>query len=92
MPDHVHLFACATKASYGVRKWAAWWKRGVSSALGISEGLLWQKGIWDRRIYSWDKYQEKIDYVIKNPVRAGLVEEESLWPFQGMIHQVGWFD
>jgi putative transposase len=60
--------------------------------LECGENRLWQKGLWDTRIYSWDSYREKLNYVMANPVRAGLVEESDAWPYQGMIHQVGWFD
>lgn len=93
MPDHVHLFAReSTRYTRGIRAWAGWWKRRVSVALGYKQATLWQSVIWDTRVYSSESYQQKVDYVMKNPVRADLVIEPQLWPYQGMIHQVGWFD
>jgi hypothetical protein len=34
---------------------------------------------------SSESYSEKWDYVVANPVRAGLVRRAEDWPFQGEI-------
>ena len=93
MPDHLHLFARERNVrSCSIARWTGWWKHQIAVLLECGENRLWQKGLWDTRIYSWDSYREKLNYVMANPVRAGLVEESDAWPYQGMIHQVGWFD
>jgi putative transposase len=91
MPDHIHLL-CREAAQYAcsVNQWAQWWKREVSIALGHGEGELWQSGIWDRRLYSPKAFEQKVDYIKKNPVGAGLVRNPSAWPYSGAIHDVRW--
>jgi uncharacterized protein YktB (UPF0637 family) len=69
-----------------VKAWASWWKRRATNVLGYKEEALWQQGLWDTRLYSWDAYRAKLDYVSKNPARARLIDEDGAWPYQGMIH------
>ena len=93
MPDHIHLFAREqSQICCSIGEWVGWWKRIATGLLGLREGELWQRGFWDRRIYSCDLYSEKIDYIRNNPVRAKLVSQPDLWKYQGVVHQLGWFD
>ncbi len=52
-------------------------KRDISHRLPTQ----WQKGSFDHRIRSYEHYLEKRDYVLMNPVRAGLVSKTSEWPY-----------
>jgi putative transposase len=92
MPDHIHLFAREqVRDRCSVDRWVSWWKSRSSHMLGCGEGKLWQRALWDTRLYSCESYQQKIDYVQQNPVRAGLVSASHLWRFQGVMHPLGWF-
>jgi len=35
-------------------------------------------------------YDEKWDYVVDNPLRAGLVERAQDWPYQGELNVLSW--
>jgi putative transposase len=92
MPDHVHLFA--QPSAHNARQRAAWlkmWKsvsaRQLCSALGATPPL-WQADTFDHILRSTESYSAKWDYVLANPVRAGLVQSSHLWPWQGEIHSL----
>jgi putative transposase len=84
MPDHIHLFiAGADDFDLGV--WVRGLKRVVAAAVSGGRGGLWQRGFFDHLIRNSESYSEKWDYVLENPVRAGLVSSADKWPFQGEI-------
>jgi len=89
MPDHVHFFARASRTAHPMRSWIKMWK-SVSSRIIMREqampGTLWQKDYFDRYVRSNENYTEKWTYVEANPVRAGLVESATDWPYRGRIH------
>jgi len=91
MPDHIHLFCTPGQTPmYSLKRWAAYWKRLVSTELSAGQDNLWQKDCWDTQMRGLDQYNEKLAYVRQNPVRKGLVEGASLWPYQGRIFEIRW--
>ena len=46
----------------------------------------WQKTFFDHVLRSEESYEEKWHYVRENPVRAGLVQNWSEWPYCGEMH------
>ncbi|MBD3359390.1 MAG: hypothetical protein GF365_01635 [Candidatus Buchananbacteria bacterium] len=42
---------------------------------------IWQPGFYDFNIYSNKKFQEKLDYIHTNPLKAGLVKDISLYKY-----------
>ena len=86
MPDHVHLFVrLNTETTLGL--WVRGLKRAISSRLADAESL-WQPGFFDHVVRHSESYSEKWAYVAANPVRAGLVDHESKWPYQGEIVRI----
>jgi REP element-mobilizing transposase RayT len=89
MPDHVHLFARPVSTADPLATWMKAWKsissRKLATTLGITPPV-WQVGYFDRYLRSDESYTQKWDYVVQNPVRAGLVSSSSNWPHQGEIH------
>jgi len=83
MPDHVHLFV---RLPHDLRLGTciAALKRVVAAAVTGGRGI-WQRGFFDHVIRNSESYSEKWNYVRKNPVRAGLVQNADEWPFQGEI-------
>jgi REP element-mobilizing transposase RayT len=95
MPDHVHLIFTplinhAARETYSLAEIMDAIK-GVSAhkinrALGCV-GKVWQTESFDRVLRSSEKLDEKVTYVLNNPVRRGLVsvpqEYRWLW-FSGM--------
>jgi REP element-mobilizing transposase RayT len=87
MPDHVHLFVALFPGSTSLSLWIKSLKNTLSKILR-HESLPaphWQKGFFDHVLRSHDSYDQKWDYVAENPVRAGLVQTRTDWPFQGTI-------
>jgi putative transposase len=90
MPDHVHLLCVPGVIEYPtVRRWAGYWKRLAGSHCGTLKGAF-QADCWDTQMRSREQYDEKLAYMMANPVRARLVEATEAWPYRGRVHDVGW--
>ncbi len=87
MPDHLH-FLCGPGAA-GHSVWDllrrvhgastnALWKTGW-------EGRMWQPHGFDVLLESEEAVLEAGEYVLNNPVRAGLVEAAEEWPWAGQL-------
>jgi len=84
MPDHVHLLmspseTCSVVTFVGQFKnlvLRSSWKHGVV-------GSFWQPGFWDHFLRADEDLKVAVEYVLANPVRAGLVEDSSLYPYSG---------
>jgi REP element-mobilizing transposase RayT len=90
MPDHVHLFAALRDEACSLSIWVKSLKNTLSKSLREmgTPGPHWQKGFFDHLLRSHDSYDQKWEYVIANPVRAGLVSRSVDWPFQGVINDL----
>ena len=53
------------------------WKRWLATR----HSIVWQDGFFDHRLRSLESAVEKANYIRLNPVRAGLVEHASDWPY-----------
>ena len=88
MPDHVHLFAKASRESKRMATWMQMWKSVSARSFGKAFGAVapvWQSDYFDRYLRSGESYSEKWMYVELNPVRAGLVAKAEDWKFRGRI-------
>lgn len=85
MPDHVHVLLTPSPThsvntfigqvkNLGQRK--AW-------SLGV-RGAFWQRSFWDHCLRESECLQEKIDYILDNPVRAGLTTDREGYPHSGV--------
>jgi putative transposase len=84
MPDHIHLilnFSDETPMTKIVGNWKSW--------LAKSEGIRWQKNFFDHRLRNDDEAGQKAEYVLLNPVRAGLVARVEDWPYIWLADKVG---
>ena len=92
MPDHLHLFcAPATQLADPILKWVSFWKSESARRWPrCSEVPIWQRHFWDRQLRRGESYDEKWDYVVANPVRAGLVSDAENWPYQGELNELRW--
>jgi REP element-mobilizing transposase RayT len=75
MPDHVHLLA-GFPAEGGFAATVRYWKHWTTRHLGIE----WQRDFFDHRLRREESVREKADYILQNPVRAGLVDDWHRWP------------
>jgi putative transposase len=88
MPDHIHLFAAFSPESISLSNWVKSLKNSLSKCLRSNRvpAPHWQKGFFDHILRSDESYQEKWEYVRRNPVRAGLVQRPDDWQFAGEIY------
>jgi putative transposase len=86
MPDHPHLFAEPGEQPLPFDTWVTVWKTGVTRILKIPE-FRWQAASFHHRIRSYEDYNEKLNYMNENPVKAGLVERIEDWPYRGDVFQ-----
>jgi putative transposase len=74
MPDHLHLIAYFPEdISTIVHKWKRWTSRNLA--------IDWQRDFFDHRLRRDESFDEKADYILQNPVRAGLVKTSEEWPY-----------
>lgn len=94
MPEHVHLFCAPARHDHlSVKRWVDYWKTIASLHWPRREEQpVWQVDGWDTQLRQGESYSEKWRYVRQNPVRAGLVEHEDDWPYQGELSVLRWHD
>ena len=93
MPDHIHLFCAPRDVSVGLKRWMKYWKSQVSLHWPRpAEQPIWQLDFWDTQLRRGENYDEKWDYVWRNPVRKGLVAKPEDWPYAGEINVLAWHD
>ncbi|MCC7300832.1 MAG: transposase [Verrucomicrobia bacterium] len=85
MPDHIHLFVRIGRDSK-LNDFVRLLKQVLTNELGLKD--VWQPGFFDHLLRHSESYSEKWNYVRKNPVRAGLVEQVEDWPWQGEIVRI----
>ena len=85
MPDHLHIIAKSPRDP-DITRVLGELKRDYSHRLPTE----WQKGGFDHRLRSYEHYLEKRDYILMNPVRAGLVSKMSDWPYSAWWETKGY--
>jgi hypothetical protein len=75
MPDHLNLFcAPGTQISEPLLPWVSFWKSESARGWPHPQNIpIWQRHFWDTQLRRGQSYDEKWEYVLANPVRAGLV-------------------
>ncbi len=76
MPDHVHALLRFPQPENSMRKTISNFKRWTAHRGGFE----WQRDFFDHRLRRDESAHEKADYILMNPVRAGLVESPEMWP------------
>lgn len=54
----------------------------------VERSSVWQRGFFDHLLRNSESYAQKWNYVLENPVRAGLVSAAEDWPFAGEIVEI----
>lgn len=70
-----------------MKYWKQWTSKRIKRECGI-EGAIWHKQFFDHVIRNNERYAKKKEYVINNPVRAGLVKHSLDWPWLGELNQL----
>jgi REP element-mobilizing transposase RayT len=82
MPDHIHLLVQLTEGSLNqlVQQLKSRSAVMINRQFGTN-GTIWSKGFYDHALRRHESIQSISDYIIHNPVRAGLVAHPSKYPF-----------
>jgi REP-associated tyrosine transposase len=78
MPDHIHLLL--SPQGVALERVMALIKGGFSHQLA-SKLPVWQRGFTDRRVRDRNEFEMRRDYIHENPVRAGMLQLPTLYPF-----------
>ena len=87
MPNHVHVLI-EQKISLPkiLQSWKSYTGRwamahNVELGLGVPPGHFWMREYWDRFIRDEDHFNRVVNYIRENPVKAGLCDKASDWPW-----------
>lgn len=83
MPDHWHgLVELGTmdELSMLINRFKGVTARAVNARLGV-RGHVWSKGFHDRALRADDDVTAAARYIVRNPIRSGLVAHAGLYPF-----------
>jgi REP element-mobilizing transposase RayT len=83
MPNHVHVLAEIIDGwplGRIMHSWKSYTAHEINKALGKT-GPVWQREYFDRYIRDDRHYSAVIEYIHRNPVKAGLVKEADEWEF-----------
>ncbi|RPH91990.1 hypothetical protein EHM69_12535 [candidate division KSB1 bacterium] len=78
MPDHIHLIVKMI-APVTLPRWMNCFKSYVARQL--NQGPIWQRGYWSEVVPSIPFLEQKLLYIHENPVRAGLVQDATQYPW-----------
>ncbi|MFP3903000.1 MAG: REP-associated tyrosine transposase [Armatimonadota bacterium] len=90
MPDHIHFFCRTDEDHHTLSRFIGTFKSITTRRAwnhGIS-GRIWQREFHDHLLRTAEAYQEKIEYVRRNPVRAGLCEDADDYLLSGKFHDL----
>jgi REP element-mobilizing transposase RayT len=74
MPDHLHAIIAFPREP-GMKTAVSNWKKFAAREYGVK----WQRDFFDHRLRSQHELQEKMSYILMNPVRKGLCERAEEW-------------
>ena len=77
MPDHLHALLSFPPSGKPLRLVVSKWKEWTAKQLGLE----WQDDFFEHRLRREESRREKADYILANPVRAGLISRPEDWPF-----------
>ena len=92
MPDHLHI-AVSPKDSKNlstiIKEFKTYTTQIGWKYMGI-KGKLWQKSYYDHIARRQEDLVSICRYILANPVRKELVEDDEDWQYSGMIDPLPW--
>lgn len=86
MPDHVHLLLEGSAAQSDFRRFMRVVRQRTTVAYHrLRSGALWQDGYYERVLRRADQTEVVIDYILANPIRAGLVANAVDYPYSWSV-------
>lgn len=84
MPDHLHLLLSGNNPDSNIKKCLDMFKQKTGFWLSKNnESVKWQKDYYDHFIMSEENLDIHINYILNNPVRAGIVRYWKEYKFKG---------
>lgn len=84
MPDHIHTIIVADGNKSIIAFVQAFKSKATIESYGHGfEGKIFQARFYDRFIRTDQSLENEIRYVLENPVRKGLVDDSSKYPYSG---------
>jgi REP element-mobilizing transposase RayT len=82
MSDHVHVLLTPLAGTSVVRFIQAVKSRTTHAYWAVGgDGKLWQRGFYDHVVRREESTSRTAEYILANPVRAGLAENALAYPF-----------
>ena len=82
MPDHLHMLVEGQREDADFRAFMANCRKRTSlAARPYVVGRLWQDGYYERVLRREEDTETVVEYILANPIRAGLVENAMDYPF-----------
>jgi len=78
MPDHLHVLVAGSDDAPLIR-----FVQHVKQATGYRYPQLWQRSYYDHVLRNEEAVEDIAHYIWNNPVRAGLVQEMTDYPYSG---------
>ncbi|WP_435946499.1 REP-associated tyrosine transposase [Dryocola sp. BD586] len=88
LPDHMH---CIWTLPAGDSDYSARWreiKKSFTKSLHYAARPVWQKRFWEHCIRDEQDYAAHMNYLYINPLKHGLVDKVSDWPFSSFHRDV----
>jgi len=82
MPDHLHALISFPRHSLSFQQRVENWKEWTAKSVLIQ----WQRGFFEHRLRCDESRNVKARYILENPIRASLVEEERDWRYVWFAH------
>ncbi|MFT3742385.1 MAG: transposase [Gammaproteobacteria bacterium] len=83
MPNHVHLLIRVFEGnalSHIIHGWKSYTANRIKQFVRAPT-TIWQADYWDRFIRDQDHFNRVVEYIHYNPVKAGICEKPSYWPY-----------
>lgn len=84
MPDHIHLIIQPATKKYNISVIMKHIKGSFATGYNntaFKSGPVWQSRFYDTILRTEEELMVKINYVLQNPVRGGIVKEASEYPY-----------
>ena len=91
MPNHVHAIVEVLDSHplrTIVKSWKSFTSRQANTLLGRT-GPFWEVDYFDRYMRSEGHMLQTVEYVESNPVKAGLVDDPTAWPWSSAKARIG---
>jgi putative transposase len=86
MPDHLHLLVQGETDTADLQRFVKGWKQMTGFKHAKEYGSrLWQVGFFDYVLRSDEDTNRHAQYVLSNPIRAGLTHTIGEYPFAGCV-------